>query len=144
MVAGACSSAVPGHPAKPIRQHPGGLSDVRSAACTTDQLRQLKPNTPRTALAANTTRTGFLNTRKTAPEIKRDTLLIVTTPKRDTLFIAVSSGCWVKGASHIKAGVMTVVFLMDQAGYSVFEHEPFHPYLAAVTATETYLHVVAR
>jgi hypothetical protein len=85
---------------------------------------------------------GLLNTRKTAVRIKLDTLLVVTAKERHTGYLAVSAGCWVKRESHIKQGVMTVVFMMNQAGYPVLEHVPPLPVGAEDVGEGTYLHVV--
>jgi hypothetical protein len=87
---------------------------------------------------------GFRNTRKTATEIPLDGLLVVTAKKRDTGHLAVSAGCWVKSESHVKHGVMTVVFLMNHTGYPVLVHTAPVPAGADDAGEDTYLHVLVR
>jgi hypothetical protein len=115
--------------------------DVRSPGCTNAQLDLVGRRTPRTHIRASE-RMGYLNTRKTAVRVKLDTLLVVTAKERDTGYLAVSTGCWVKRESHIEHGVMTVVFMMNQAGYPVLEHARPVPAGAAGAGEDTYLHVV--
>ena len=84
-------------------------------------------------------RIGYLNTHKTAARVKLDTLLVVTIKKRDTTHLAVDPGCWVNRDSYIKDGVMSVVFLMNRAGYAVLAN---HPADSNAAYQDTYLHVV--
>ena len=125
---------------KPTVPHPEGLADVRSPACTKDQLRHVSRGTLREPIHTSG-RPGFLNTHRTAVKIKLNTLLVVTAKKRDTGYLAVSAGCWVKRESHVKRGVMTVVFLMNRPGYPILEHQPPLPAEANHSGEDTYLHV---
>jgi hypothetical protein len=127
----------------PTIPQPEGLRDVRSPACTKAQLGLISRRTPRTRIHASE-RMGFLNTRKTAVRIDLDTLLVVTAKVRDTAYLAVSAGCWVTRESHIKQGVMTVVFMLNQVGYPVLEHARPIPVGAEDVGEDTYLHVVPR
>lgn len=121
-------------------QESEGLGDVRSPACTQDQLQQVSRSTPtRIRLHA---RLGVLNTRKTAVRIKLDALLVVRIKERDTGRLATSTGCWVRRESHIRRRVMTVVFLMNHTGYPVLVSSRSVPPGAEDVGADTYLHVV--
>ena len=137
-VVGVCGAAV--SPKVPI-PHSEGLGDVRSPGCTNAQLTQISSRAPTTHIQASE-RLGFRNTRKTAIRVQFDALLVVTAKEHDTGYLAVSSGCWVKRESHIKNGVMTVVFLMNHTGYPVLEHAAPVPAGAEDGGEDTYLHVV--
>lgn len=52
-------------------------------------------------------------------QVELDTLLVVRAKERETAYLAVSAGCWVKRKSHVKRDVMTVVFMMNHVGYPV-------------------------
>jgi hypothetical protein len=127
--------------ALPTIQDSEGLGDVRSPACTPDQLRQVSRSTPRTRIHLHA-RLGVLNTRKTAVRIKLDTLLVVTIKERDTGHLATSTGCWVRRESHVRRRVMTVVFLMNHTGYPVVVSSRSVPPGAEDVGADTYLHVV--
>ena len=122
----------------PTRAQPQGLADVRSTACTTDQLHQLTRRTHRTHVHLNE-RIGFLNTRRTAVKVALDSVLVVAVKERETTHLAVVPGCWVKRESYIRDGVMTVAFLMNHAGYAVLANHPANSYAAY---QDTYLRVV--
>ena len=138
MVAGCGATGGP----QPTIPHPEGLGDVRSLACNKVQLAQISSRT-RTRRISASERLGVLNTRKTAVRLHLDTLLVVTARYRDTGYLAVSSGCWVKRASHVSDGVMTVVFLMNHTGYPVLEHAALVLAGGEQVGEDTYLHVVA-
>jgi hypothetical protein len=140
IMVGGCGASAGRQPTIPQSK---GLKDVRSPACTKGQLAQISSTTPTTRIQASE-RLGFLNTRKTAVRVQLDTLLVVTAKERDTGYLAVSTGCWVKRDSHIKNGVLTVALLMNHTGYPVLEHAAAVPAGAEDGGKDTYLHVVAR
>jgi hypothetical protein len=94
-----------------------GLKAVASPACTPKQLHDLNRGAVQTRIRIRSTQPGQANTRKTAVKITRNTLLVVTIRQRGTGHLATTTGCWAKRASHVRRGLMTVAFLMNQAGY---------------------------
>jgi hypothetical protein len=142
---GAIASCSSGVGAKPTpADHPAGMNAVKDSACTSAQLRRIRRSTARTRIVPNPKRKGFLNTHKTAVDIKLGTLLVVSVRRADTLYLATPSGCWVKPQSHINHGLMTAVLLMNRTGYPALEYVPYYAYNAPEQAQDTYLHVVRR
>lgn len=121
---------------------PRGLRDVYSPVCTKAELHQANSGFSAAYIHIKGTQPGFVNTHKTAVEVKLGALLVVTIKERDTIHLAVSSGCWVKHESRVSDGVMRVVFLMNRVGYPALVDLPFPPYSAGNPGQITYLHVV--
>jgi hypothetical protein len=122
--------------------HSLGLGAVASPACTAKQLRGLNDRTPKTRMRITASPPGQANTRKSAVEIQRDSLLVVTIQERGTGHVATTSGCWVQRDSHVREGTMAIAFLMTRAGYAELVTMAAVPPGAEAGARLWHLHVV--
>jgi hypothetical protein len=122
--------------------HYVGLEAVASPACTATQLRGLRPAALATRVLIRSTQPGSANTRRTAIKIKRNTLLVVTIRQRGTGHVAAPPGCWVKNESLVRRGVMTVTFMMNEAGYAELVAMAAVPPGAEAAARVWYLRVL--
>jgi hypothetical protein len=119
-----------------------GLEAVASPACSPTQLRGLRHAALDTRVRIRSTQPGSANTRKTAIQVKRNTLLVVTIKQRGTGHLAATPGCWVKNESHVKRGVLTVAFMMDEAGYAELVAMAAVPPGADAAARVWYVHIL--
>lgn len=106
---------------------PAGLRAVRVAVCTVGQLRHVDARVQATRVVVGQT-PGQHSERSRAIRIRLNSLLEVRVRHADTTRLTITRGCWVKSESHLRRGVMHIVFLMVHPGYTTLASHPPDPY----------------